>query len=261
MLGNGNFRTPSAIRMYSSLKKALSGGKYPNGCSESIKPLIVGFFNKVSSAKISWDSQNPIASNLEVLTQVVEQLAYNTYYDEIICDDDMKYVQKIFDEFNSLYNELIKYAHLNHYDVSDISCRIDCLYEILAKNHALAHNVCKPIHDGKLFSSYKNLYEVIHIVNRKWLVLTSSGFSKSVFTDFYDSFVYDRKHNQEKSEEEKMKLFNGILDGSMKFAPIYEQTAVAYQIIDVKTSKFTATTIPSKYAKSYSLKPNKIEAS
>ena len=258
MLGNG---TPFAIRMSNYLKRALSGGKYSTGCSESIKPLIVGFFSKVSSAKISWDSQTPIASNLEVLTQVVEQLAYNTSYNEIICDDDMKYVQKIFDEFHSLYNELIKYEHLKHYDVTDISCRIDCLYEIVAKNHALAHNIYKPLHDGKLFRSYQNLYEVIRTVNRKWPILSSSGFSKSVFIDFYDSFVYARKHGQEKSEEEKMRLFNGILDGKMKFAPIYEQTAVAYQIIDVKTSKFTTTTIPSKYAKSYSLKPNKTEAS
>lgn len=263
MLGNGNFGTPFEKRMNLSLKAALSGGngKYSNGCSESIQKLVIAFFTKVSSARIEWSGTNPIAVNLEVLTKVVEQLAYNTYHHEVIPKEQMEYIQKIFDEFRFLYDELVRHEHLNNYDIGDIAGRIDCLYEILYKNHILSHNVINPIHDGKLFQSYENLYKVIRTINRRWNKLVASGFSISVFDDFYDCFVYERKQGIEKTEEKKLELFMGILDGSMRFSPVYEQQAVAYHVVPVGTSKYACFTIPSNYSKGYSLKPNKVEAS
>lgn len=204
-------------------------------CAEEIKPMIKAFFKKSTSTKINWEDPYGACWNIEHIIKAVPDLAKNTRNYERMSEEDVKVFQKIFEEFDALYAEALKpTSQSSEYNLSR---KISCISAIAYKNHVGMYD-SEEEHtywrDGMLFRNYENLWKVMHRVNTEWDELCSRGFSLQLFYDFWNVFEYDRRRGEEMSEEEKIKAFMALLDGKMKFVPVYRHAyePLGFKIVD-----------------------------
>lgn len=227
----GKNDNPFISRMTEYMNEAMECSYYQVSCAEEIKPMLKTFFKKSMSAKVNWKDGGAVCCQIEHITEAVQYLAMNTRNYESMSKEDVKVFQKMFEEFDALHAEALK---LNSQSLSD---RISCISEIACKNHIGMHDSEEQHEhwrDGMIFQNYESLWKVIHRVNTEWDELCSRGFSLRVFYDFWDVFRYDRSRGEEMSEEEKLKTFMALLDGRMKFIPVYhhEYRPLGFKVVD-----------------------------
>ena len=120
--------------------------------------------------------------------------------------------------------------------------KVTCINDILCKN-------THPLYNGLIFDDLKKLYIIINLINTQYDELSQRGFSSHTFYDFFQ--VIQKYDYKETTGAERMNLFLGILNGTMKFYPKYEVTG--YQIVPKKFNKTLIKKDHSRYAKEYML--------
>ena len=233
---NSKKDNPFISRMTGYMNSAMECSYHKVSCAEEIKPMIKDFFKKSMSAEVNWEDCGGVCWHIENITEAVQYLAENTRNYERMSEEDFKVFQKIFEEFDVLHDEALKLNSQSEYK-DYLSYKISCITEILCKNHVGMHDSEEQHEywrDGMIFQNYENLWKVIHRVNTEWDDLRSRGFSLRVFYDFWDVFKYDRSRGEEMSEKEKIKTFMALLDGKMKFIPVYrhEYRPIGFKVVD-----------------------------
>lgn len=260
MLGKREKFNPFILRMIGYEKRALEG------CSEDIYKYVTEFFDKCINSKVKWEG-NSIDWNIERTAETAMYLAFNTRQGEKISKEDLKYIEAIFKELELLRSEILKSKPSKKGDY--YSYKVSCLSEFLCKN-MVNMRYAKPIEDyekndiknGMILKNYKHLLLATHVINEQYDELTKRGFSlHSVIYPFKDSFEYDRSQGMEKSEDEKFRLFMGILDGTMKFHPQYEYKAVAQQVVPIDFKETLVNYLETQLENEFSLKKSQEQIS
>lgn len=216
---------------------AINGMPYNEKCSKDIIPFISETFRKIRENRDIFEGKD-ISRHVEKISILIRNLACNTHENEIMNSKDLKSISQIFfDVVYALFDEVKENAFASEEDKNILYNKINCINEIVYANMIGNHfpNIIADdnIHDGKIFQNYENLLKVISYITENFESLTKRGFTLNVFYNFENSFRYDRRHKCEKTEEEKFNMFMGILDGSMKFKPIYEVRTVAYAVVPI----------------------------
>lgn len=251
----GRKDNPFISRMSDNMEKAMNGSYRHVPCAEEILPMLVEFFAKCRDAKVEWNGAS-VCWNIEKLTEIMQHIAMNTRNYEKLSDEDITSLRKIFDELNALYAEALELDSQSDCR-NDFSSKISCLDEILCKNMVGMHDSEEEhenYRDGMIFQNYEDLWKVIHRVNTEWEQLCNRGFSLRVFYDYWESFKYERSAGLRKTEEEKLETFMALLDGKMKFVPIYEHRPVGYKIVDNNFEGKIVNTLENRYSKPYRLR-------
>lgn len=242
--------------MEMSMQTAIDGIYLKSPCAEEIVPMIKDFFKKSMSANIKWDDNLRVPYHVEDIADIVTNLAHNTRSYERFTDEDMSSFIKIFNELDALREEaLLCYSQFKY--KYDLSSKISCISEMIKQNMLGTHDSLenhKNWRDGMIFQSYENLWKVIHRVNTEWEELCGRGFSLRVFYDYRDAFEYDRRIGQEQTEDEKLKTFMALLDGTMKFVPVYEHKAVCFKVVENDFKEVVTHTFENRYDKPYRLR-------
>lgn len=236
MFGQKAKDNPFISRMTEYMNRAMECSYYHVSCAEEIKPMLKAFFKKAMSAKVNWEDGGDVCWLINNITEAAQHLAVNTRNYEKMSNKDVTVFQKIFEELNALYDEILKLNPQSRYK-NYLSDKISCISEIACKNYVGMHD-SKEEHehwrDRMIFQDYESLWKVIHRVNTEWDELCSRGFSRRVFYYFWDVFKYDRHRGEEMSEEEKIKTFMALLDGKMKFILVYryEYKPLGFKVVD-----------------------------
>lgn len=171
--------------------------------------------------------------HIERIVEMLPHLAKNTRNYEKLNDEDVASLKKIFDELDALHAEAISRNSQSKYK-DDLSHKTQCISEILCKNMVGMYDTEEDHHnwrDGMIFQNYEDLWKIIHRINTEWEELCDRGFSLFVFYDYWHSFQYDRENGVEMSEEKKFETFMALLDGKMKFIPVYRHE---YKFVEFK---------------------------
>ena len=251
----GKKDNPFIYRMTGYMNDALRGSYRDVPCAEEIRPMIEAFFKKSMKAKVKWDGAG-VCWHIENITEIVKYLAMNTRNYEKLSAEDVASLKKIFEELDKLHAEAIQHnSQSRHKD--DLSKKISCISEMVCKNMVGMHDSQEKhedYRDGMIFQSYEDLWKVIHRVNAEWNELCNRGFSLRVFYDYWESFKYDRRVGQHKTEEEKLETFMAVLDGKKKFVPIYEHRPVCFKVVDNDFEGEIVNTFENQYSKPYRMR-------
>ena len=233
---NNNFFS----RMTNYISRAMENSSHHAACAEEIRPMLKDFLKKVMSTDVDWNSVGNVCWNIENITKAVQYLAENTRNYQKMSDEDIEAFKKIFEEIYALYDETLKKKDQDE----NIADKISCISEIANKNKTgmhdspMSHEYWK---DGMIFQNYENLWKIIHRVNTEWDELCSRGFSVKIFYQFWEAFKYDKASSKERagkemSEQEKIEFFMELLDGKMKFVPVYqhEYRFLGFKVVDKK---------------------------
>lgn len=234
---------PFISRMKDNKESALSN------CSKSVEKMFKKFFDKCLKTKFKDKEDYGFIGVIEELTEATMRFAENTQKDQIIEGEDLQCIKLIMIELENLYTEIINCDFDSgkayyYYDKTSLIRNVFC--KNMIKQQILYFNIS----NGKIFESYKDLYLVINLVNVYYDELLARGFGlNSVLNPFWN-FV---KANS-MSEKEKMETFLGLVNGTLKFQPVYETKAIGYEvkpiafdekiIIETKTSYDEAKTLP-----------------
>lgn len=236
------------------MSDALEGKYYPaKPCADEIRPMIEAFFEKSMNAKVDWDGGASVCSHIERITEIVYYLSKNTRNYEKLSNEDVASLKKIFEELDALHAEALK----NNSQSDWLRSKISCISEMLCKNMVGMYDSVEEhenYRDGMIFQNYEDLWKVIHRVNTEWDELCSRGFSLRVFYDYWESFEYDQSLGLEKTEEEKLKTFMALLDGKMKFVPVYEHKPICYRVVDKDFKGEFVNTFENRYSKPYGMR-------
>lgn len=223
-------------------------------CSDSIKPLIQDFYTKCIKSKVKWNGEG-VDWNIENLFEASMYFAENTSNGEIIEGEDLQCIKGIMIELEKLYTEIInsKSSDKSHY----YSTKISLISEIFCKNMVGMKYNCQDennIHDGKIFERYKDLYLIISLVNNHYDELLEKGVGlHSLWYPFWEVFKAARAEGKPLSEDEKISYFIGLINGSMKFHPVYEYKAVGYTIKPINYNETIVNNINTSYDEEKSL--------
>lgn len=257
----GRKDNPFISRMTGYMNDALGGSYRHVPCAEEIVPMIETFFKKSMNANVNWDGAG-VCWHIENITEIVKYLAMNTRNYEKLSNEDVASLGKIFEELNALHAEVLN--HNSQPKNKDyLKSKISCISEMVCKNMVSMHDSedeHEQYRDGMIFQSYEDLWKIIHRVNTEWDELNSRGFSLRVFYDYWETFKYDRSVGQEKTEEEKLKTFMALLDGKMKFVPVYEHRPVCFKVVDNDFEGDIVNTFENRYSKSYRMRQDGEEA-
>ena len=205
-------------RMKENMKEAMKFGFKDHSCAEEIKPMIESFYNQSINVDIKWDGAN-VCWNIEKTMEIMKYIAHNTRNTRKLSAEEVETFKKIFDELNVLQAETLELASLSKKE-NTLYDKMDCICEIACKNSVVS-----------IFRKYEYLWQIIHRVNTEWDDLCSRGFSLKVFYDFWDAFIYDISCGQRKTEEENLENFMALLDGKMKFVPVYVYKPVCFKLV------------------------------
>jgi len=253
-------------RICENHKKAIEGYPYGRGLSESILPSITQIFNRLTLTKIDWYGNKTYEANyFESISEITLHISLNTQAGEVICGSELEAVEAIFKDLNGLIDYVIVHKHEQFNQ--DFNRKLQCLNEIACKNMVnmkrrdCENDAAKVNTNGKIFRTYENLYKVFHRINIEWDELIARGFSRNIWFAYRDSFEYNlRIIGIEKSEEEKLNDFMGILDGTVKLIPQYEIKAVSYQAVSTASTEKLIRTVSTKYDMEQFLIPQKSQS-
>lgn len=215
--------------------------------SESIRPLIQDFCTKCIKSKIKFNGQI-IGRYMNELIEIAMYFASNTSKGEKIDGEDLKCIKAIMAELEKLYNEIIK-SKFPKNEGSYYGKKLALISEIFCKNTvSMERNNEENIHYGKIFERYKDLYLIISLVNNNYDELLEKGVELStLWYPFFDVVQNRRNEGKPLSEDEKMKYFIALINGSMKFHPVYEHKAVGYTIVQSDYSRVIVNTKSTEY--------------
>ena len=211
--------------------QAINGRRLRTPCACEIKSTIESFFNQImEEIGKNYDCDYMI----ERIAEAVMYLANNTRDYEKLTEEEISSLRNIFNELKKLYDTLISKS-----DTGDLKDKITCISEILCKNSVDMHDDSEDqvecpgddYRDGMIFQRYEDLWKVVNRISTEWSELRNRGFDACVIFDYWSSVRYDRENKQEKTEDEKVNNFMSLLDGTMKFVPVYEEKAVAYGVV------------------------------
>ena len=208
-------------------------GYHSASCAKELKPMLDAFFNKAMSA-VEWNCEDNDAlfRYIQNIAEVAQYLAENTRNYQRLKKEEIEVLHKIFGELDALLEEARKHDYSQFSYKDDLNLKISCISEIIYKNQVgISEEDHENWRDGMIFQDYESLWKVIYRINREWDELRSRGFSLEVFNDFYTAFNYDRSRGEEMSEDGKINTFMALLDGEMKFVPVYRKT---YSMIGLK---------------------------
>lgn len=235
----GKKYNPFFARMEDEVDNVIKGKYFRSPCNLELIPMIQELYIKIITTEIDWNGSFP-CWHLENLLKIANYVAKNTRNYERLSSEDSDSIQKIFGELDTLYDEALTVN--SQEKSSELSDKITCITEVICKNMVGMHDTEEEHdenwRDGMIFRSYENLWKVVHRINTEWDELRLRGFSlHSVFYPFRDAFTYSREIDAEMSEKEKFQTFMDILDGKMKFIPVYRHE---YRLIGLKTVKWDA---------------------
>ena len=168
-----------------------------------------------------------------------------------ISETQINSFKKIFKIVDEIFSEI---TYWEKYD-TNMEEKIETLIE-LAKVSAIRLET----YDRKyltLFSDIEDVREIMKRIHLQWSLLKDAGLSKKVIEDFYVSFRYQVKHLKQNRNDENFKIFIGILEGTMKFEPVYQIQAVNFKVVpsDLEKDIFSSIrNVETKYDKGYKLK-------
>mgnify|MGYP004468722727 FL=1 len=168
-----------------------------------------------------------------------------------ISETQINSFKKIFKIVDEIFSEI---TYWEKYD-TNMKEKIETLIE-LAKVSAIRLET----YDRKyltLFSDIEDVREIMKRIHLQWSLLKDAGLSKKVIEDFYGSFRYQVKHLKQNRNDENFKIFIGILEGTMKFEPVYQIQAVNFKVVpsDLEKDIFSSIrNVETKYDKGYKLK-------
>ena len=168
-----------------------------------------------------------------------------------ISETQINSFKKIFKIVDEIFSEI---TYWEKYD-TNMEEKIETLIE-LAKVSAIRLET----YDRKyltLFSDIEDVREIMKRIHLQWSLLKDAGLSKKVIEDFYGSFRYQVKHLKQNRNDENFKIFIGILEGTMKFEPVYQIQAVNFKVVpsDLEKDIFSSIrNVETKYDKGYKLK-------
>lgn len=229
-------------------------------CSNCINLSIAKFFDMCSSSKIKWDGKI-VDQNIVGLTEAAMYLAQNTLPTERLSDQDLKCMDALIKELELVYREVRN--NVKDLDMQKVySSKIELLADIFWKNMGSRVTLYEGVEiendrDGMVFERYEDLLRIVHIVNSNYEDLVERRFTPKTLYDFKDYVLQSRRLKRPLSEDEKVEKFLGILNGTMKFHPLYEYQAVGYEIVPTDFSDTLVDYQYSRYQNGYSLEPSK----
>ncbi len=198
----------------SYLRKMKNYRKEALSCSKNVEEVFKNFFDKCIETESVQGKDNYKIRNIVDLSEATMNLALNTFAEDID-NEGLQYIKLIMSELEKIYTEIIK---ANSHDKN-----ADCSYKISLINHIFKKNRLCP---KKVFKSYRNLYLVICLSSEHYdKLLTKCTRLSSPWWPFWD---YVEKNKM--SEEEKLKLLLDLVNGALKFQPVYEVKAVGYAV-------------------------------
>lgn len=224
-------------------------------CNREIKPMVEDFFNKAISAVDKCERSNE-CYKIEWISIIVKNVTQNTRDYDKLSSKDLTFLSKIFDEIDILFAR----ARMERSQSSEeeFNNQTNCINEIICKNMVGIHDCTEQekrnCRDGMIFQNYEHLWKIVHRINTEWHELCSRGFSVKIFYDFWNFFKYSRSQGEEMTEGEKFETFMSILDGTMKFVPIYEYKPVCFKPVDDVFKGKIVKTIENEYSKPYRLR-------
>mgnify|MGYP007069948608 CR=1 FL=1 len=221
-------------RMEGYMNLALFGNGIYKPCASEIRSIVIDFFKSTMRIDIDWDNGG-IRWQIERVSEIVKYIAQNTrdYYK--MASNEVEVVRELVKEIYLLRDEALRIDAMNdlHKESNsdiDFGHKIACIGEIIRKNMTGMHDEAKSkdYKDGMIFQNLENLLKLVHRLNTEWDDLCNRGFSLNVINDFIQAVEYDRKRGHELDEEEKYDIFNNILDGNMKFVPVFRLVPECY---------------------------------
>ena len=253
----GKENNPDISHMAVLMNIAIKGRPGESPCAEEIIPMIKALYEKSINAEIKWD-ETGVGWLIKMIVEMLPNLARNTRNYEKLNDEDFASLKKIFDELDALHTEIVSFNSQSN-DEYNLAGKISCISKILYKNTVHMHDSEEDHHDwrdGMIFQNYEDLWKIIHRITTEWDELCNRGFSINVFLDYCNSFQYDRANGTEPPEKKKFETFMEMLDGKVKFVPVYlhEYRLLGIKVLANDADNEIIFTSENKSVKSYRLR-------
>ena len=215
-----------------------------------IEKEVITFKEKIISEIKKEPSSRKCLGLMKISILIVEIAKISCTCKEI-SETQINSFKKIFKIVDEIFSEI---TYWEKYD-TNMEEKLETLIE-LAKVSAIRLET----YDGKnltLFSDIEDIREIMKRIHLQWSLLKDAGLSKKVIEDFYGSFRYQVKYLKQNRNEENFKMFIGILEGTMKFEPVYQIQAVNFKVVPSDSEKDIFSSIrnvETKYDKGYKLK-------
>lgn len=240
-------------RMTDYMNDAMSKSDYHPACAKEIRTMLKDFFKKSMATNIDWTNSSITCWLIIKITKAVQNIVRSTCDTEKMLEEDVRIFQKIFEECDRLYAEVLEHDSQSCYNNKLIN-KISCINEIACKNYAsmrYSEKKYKNWRNGLIFQDYESLWRIIHRVNTEWDDLCSRGFSIKVFLDFCE---YSKCEVM--SENEKISTLMRLLDGKMKMIPTYgqEYRLLGFMPVDIGYNDATVISDYTRKHNSYCMK-------
>lgn len=210
----------------------------------SVIPSITDFYMKCADTQDKWKGKN-----IEYqVTRIFEAVAYfteNVPRGEILGPIDLHCIKGIMREVDKLYEEVISDTNTsgNEEYRNRTEKKIITISEIFCKNMVDMKRKFGSGHEGQIFERYKDLYLVTSLVNNHYDELVAKGFSlDSIWYPFWDVVKEARFRDTPLTEDEKLQSFIGLINGTMKFQPVYKATEYVIRPRDFDKMLFKGST-------------------
>ncbi|MFI3307557.1 MAG: hypothetical protein R3Y21_03215 [Mycoplasmatota bacterium] len=205
-------------------------------CSPDLEPIITQYFQKCIS---TIESVPNSVLFMEKYATALLQFSKNFKKNISLNEKDLESFNKIIGEFDSLYAEILAACEpdVETIDRYILTKKISFISEIFCKNSVGLPSIKNEASHDLIFENYENLYDIISLINENFDMLDAKGVSLNSFWypfwNFCKSEVYQ---DRTLSEEDKKKMFIGLLNGTMKFQPVEVRRFDGYSIqpIDFK---------------------------
>lgn len=215
-----------------------------------IEKEVITFKDRII-AEIKKEPSSKKCIGLKKISILIVEIAKISCTCKEISETQINSFKKIFKIVDEIFSEI---TYWEKYD-TNMEEKLETLIE-LAKVSAIRLET----YDGKnltLFSDIEDIREIMKRIHLQWSLLKDAGLSKNVIEDFYGSFRYQVKYLKQSSNDENFKKFIGILEGTMKFEPVYQIQAVNFKVVPSDSEKdiFSSISIvQTKYEQGYKLK-------
>ncbi len=215
-----------------------------------IEKEVITFKDRII-AEIKKEPSSKKCIGLKKISILIVEIAKISCTCKEISETQINSFKKIFKIVDEIFSEI---TYWEKYD-TNMEEKLETLIE-LAKVSAIRLET----YDGKnltLFSDIEDIREIMKRIHLQWSLLKDAGLSKKVIEDFYGSFRYQVKYLKQSSNDENFKKFIGILEGTMKFEPVYQIQAVNFKVVPSDSEKdiFSSISIvQTKYEQGYKLK-------
>lgn len=250
-------RNPIMHQLNLQLTSVVKGTILDEPCAEVIEEIVTDFYGKLIKTKISWYGSNEYYWNQILdLGEIAQRLSSNTSV-YLVEESDVEPIRKILEELEHLHEEIMR-EYYSQSPNEELDYKIETIKEIVTKNMANAYAKASRNYKGRaglLLQRYEHLWALVHRVNTEWEELRTRGFRKDVIYDIEMSMQHLRFIGKEWSEEEKLNIINGILDGTKKFIPLVQCRPVCYKVVDSEsTETYAVENWKTRYSDSYQLK-------